>query len=184
LSWSLLIRRPQRAHCQAETPLIVLCRFPRPALGTEDARPVASFVRLKPLHLCDMIEAEADESEFFALRKFLWRVVNRKLRILLGVAGVEERKFVDEVVQRGTQVVANLTNENRDHGIRFWGQRWVPDAGTIRRIGIKANRSGIKIILPEQTDMPLQVRKVFLCPINPLKSAVEWMRRNHAKVVV
>jgi hypothetical protein len=31
-SWSLLIRRAQRAHCQAETPLIVLCRFPEPAL--------------------------------------------------------------------------------------------------------------------------------------------------------
>src|SRR5664280_1927879 len=33
-SWSLLIRRAQRAHCQAETPLIVLCRFPEPALSS------------------------------------------------------------------------------------------------------------------------------------------------------
>jgi hypothetical protein len=33
LSWSLLIRRAQRARCQAETPLIVLCRFPEPALS-------------------------------------------------------------------------------------------------------------------------------------------------------
>jgi signal transduction histidine kinase len=32
-SLSLLIRRAQRAHCQAETPLIVLCRFPGPALS-------------------------------------------------------------------------------------------------------------------------------------------------------
>src|SRR6516164_2108086 len=31
-AWSLLIRRPQRACRQAETPLIVLCRFPGPAL--------------------------------------------------------------------------------------------------------------------------------------------------------
>jgi len=31
-SWSLLIRWAQRARCQAETPLIVLCRFPGPAL--------------------------------------------------------------------------------------------------------------------------------------------------------
>jgi hypothetical protein len=28
----LLIRWAQRARCQAETPLIVLCRFPQPAL--------------------------------------------------------------------------------------------------------------------------------------------------------
>src|SRR5271165_4944293 len=32
-SWSLLIRWAQRARCQAETPLIALFRFPRPALG-------------------------------------------------------------------------------------------------------------------------------------------------------
>jgi hypothetical protein len=31
-AWSLLIRRQQRARRQAETPLIVLCRFPGPAL--------------------------------------------------------------------------------------------------------------------------------------------------------
>jgi hypothetical protein len=29
---SLLIRWAQRARCQAETPLIGLCRFPQPAL--------------------------------------------------------------------------------------------------------------------------------------------------------
>jgi hypothetical protein len=33
-AWSLLIRRPQRACRQAETPLIVLCRFPGPVLAT------------------------------------------------------------------------------------------------------------------------------------------------------
>jgi hypothetical protein len=32
-SLSLLIRRPQRARCQAETPLIALCRFPGPPLN-------------------------------------------------------------------------------------------------------------------------------------------------------
>jgi len=31
-SLSLLIRWAQRARCQAETPLIGLCRFPQPAL--------------------------------------------------------------------------------------------------------------------------------------------------------
>jgi hypothetical protein len=31
-AWSLLIRRQQRARRQAETPPIVLCKFPRPAL--------------------------------------------------------------------------------------------------------------------------------------------------------
>src|SRR6266568_4097054 len=31
-AWSLLIRTQQRACAQAETPPIVLCRFPRPAL--------------------------------------------------------------------------------------------------------------------------------------------------------
>jgi hypothetical protein len=34
-AWSLLIRRHQRARRQAETPPIVLCRFPGPALCFE-----------------------------------------------------------------------------------------------------------------------------------------------------
>src|SRR4029450_5778835 len=36
--WSLLIRRPQRACRQAETPLIVLFRFPGPALTSIASR--------------------------------------------------------------------------------------------------------------------------------------------------
>jgi TIR domain/Putative peptidoglycan binding domain len=35
VAWSLLIRGAQRARRQAETPLIALFRFPRPALGIE-----------------------------------------------------------------------------------------------------------------------------------------------------
>jgi hypothetical protein len=31
-SWYLLIRRHQRARCQAEIPLIILSKFPEPAL--------------------------------------------------------------------------------------------------------------------------------------------------------
>jgi RNA-directed DNA polymerase len=37
LSWSLLIRGAQRARRQAEIPLIVLCRFPGPALSPDGA---------------------------------------------------------------------------------------------------------------------------------------------------
>src|SRR3974390_2152150 len=33
VSWSLLIRRHQRARCQAEIPLIALCKMPEPPLG-------------------------------------------------------------------------------------------------------------------------------------------------------
>jgi hypothetical protein len=37
-SWSLLIRWAQRARCQAETPLIVLFRFLRPALWKKPSK--------------------------------------------------------------------------------------------------------------------------------------------------
>jgi hypothetical protein len=40
---SLLIRGPQRARCQAETPLIVLYRFPRPALNNFSKRVDINF---------------------------------------------------------------------------------------------------------------------------------------------
>jgi hypothetical protein len=53
-SWSLLIRWAQRAHCQAETPLIVLSRFPGPALHTPDHGP--EFIQNLP-HIIGRIEA-------------------------------------------------------------------------------------------------------------------------------
>src|SRR2546422_11061066 len=39
-SCSLLIRGPNLARCQAEAPLIALCRFPKPALVAHDLRAV------------------------------------------------------------------------------------------------------------------------------------------------
>ena len=48
LTWSLLIRGPQRARRQAETPLIVLCRFPGPALI--DAERFVEFERSMSYH--------------------------------------------------------------------------------------------------------------------------------------
>src|SRR6266436_26731 len=39
-SCSLLIRGPNLARCQAEAPLIALCRFPKPALVAHDFRAV------------------------------------------------------------------------------------------------------------------------------------------------
>src|SRR5258707_9097102 len=46
-SLSLLIRWAQRARCQAETPLIVLCRSLRPALIS-----IVEPVRPQPKHAC------------------------------------------------------------------------------------------------------------------------------------
>src|SRR5436190_15659851 len=44
----LLIRRAQRARCQAETPPILLSRFPEPALFRFTGRPVQSAIFISP----------------------------------------------------------------------------------------------------------------------------------------
>jgi hypothetical protein len=53
----------------------------------------------------------------------------------------------------------------------------------IRRVRIEVNFNGLKIALPKGVDMPLQLDKKFLCPIDPLKGAIEWVDR-HGKVPV
>src|SRR5215207_3225729 len=52
-SSSLLIRRPQRARRQAETPPIVLSRFPRPALRMERALGKLRSEIDRSIHLMD-----------------------------------------------------------------------------------------------------------------------------------
>jgi putative ABC transport system substrate-binding protein len=71
---SLLIRWAQRARCQAETPLIGLCRFPQPAL-TAYAAGIGQFaaiqggsssfgVELSPIGARDVGEIERAVAEF------------------------------------------------------------------------------------------------------------------------
>jgi hypothetical protein len=65
---SLLIRWAQRARCQAETPLIVLCRFPGPALSAlADASSLLWRLQLRNIHVGDRWLLLADSWEMQTL---------------------------------------------------------------------------------------------------------------------
>jgi hypothetical protein len=147
--------------------------------------PCASFVRLQFLDHCDMREAHAFEPGRYVPRKFLWRIVNRKLGILLGRARIELSEFEDEIIQGGAQVITDLAKYDADNRSRTWEDVGVSLIGAIRRIRLEVELNRLNIILPETVGAPLQISKMFLCPIDPLRSAIEWVARmNHAKIAI
>jgi hypothetical protein len=112
-------------------------------------------------------------------RKFLWSIVNRKLCALLDDSRIKIGQFKNKIVESRSQIVTNLAEQNTDDGRGPRELEWGPIVSVIRRIRIKVDSNRLKIILPEDIDLPLQLNKMFLCPIDPLKSTVEWMSRNH-----
>jgi len=51
----------------------------------------------------------------------------------------------------------------------------------VRWVRIEIETNGSKIILPKGGDVLFQLDKMLLCPIDPLKSAIEWVEGDHAR---
>lgn len=127
-----------------------------------------------------MRPADTSEAGRYVVCEFLRRVVNRKLSAVLGDAGVLAGELKDQVVESGSQIVTNLPQDDADDQRRAWKEERGPMMNAVRRVRVEIETNGLKIILPKGGDVPSQLGKMFLCPIDPLKSAVEWVGRNHA----
>ncbi len=143
--------------------------------GSENFRPITSFVRLQPLDSCYMACADTIEPGLYASRKLLWRIVDRKLRVIMLGPGIEHGEFVNEIVKSGSQIVANLSEHDAHEMLGSRRQLRMDCARMVRRIRIEVHSGGIKVSLSEIIKKRFELKKMFLCPIDPLKSAVEWM---------
>jgi hypothetical protein len=90
--------------------------------------PFAAVTRLQPLERCLVIGSEFVEPEFslFAatyasagkiLVPRLWRIFDRKFRIVLGLSRVQVEKLIDEIIESGPEIVDRLPDQNGDD----WG---------------------------------------------------------------
>jgi hypothetical protein len=149
---------------------------------SEGWRPCASAVRLQPLDCCDMRDADAYEPDRYVPFEYLWHIVNRKLGAVLDGSAIVPRELKNEIIEGGSQIVTNLSDQNAyDRRMMLEIDR-VSLSRVVRGIGIKMDFNGIKVVLPESPDMSIQLVKMFLCPVDPLKGAVEWVRHNHARI--
>ena len=142
---------------------------------SENLRPIASVARLQALNSCDMCWANADKSTLYASRKFLWSVINRELSVLLDHPRITQREFKNKIIEGCPEIVDALSNEDTEERRKFDLARGMEYVNVIRRLRVEMNDRTLKVVLPEKFDLPLQLSKVFFCPLDPLKGAVEWM---------
>jgi len=145
----------------------------------EQACPIASIVRLQPLDCCDMAGVEALETGLCPPPEVLWRVFDRKLRTVLRDAGIEFGEFKNEVFEGGSQVVANFSYQDGDgHRGRLAQVSVHPIIPPSIRLEIGNN--GLLLLRLMDGDQGPKISKVFVCPIGPVKCAIERMRRHGA----
>lgn len=131
--------------------------------GAKEFRPVASFVRLQALDACYMGIVDTLQERVTVTRKILWCVVDRELRSILGVPGVQPGEGIDEIVEGGAEIVDRFPNQDA----RSWFDQL--DADNVRGCsGDELTLDGsIRIVLPQGIEEGTQLRKMFLCPPDP-----------------
>lgn len=142
--------------------------------------PIASLIRLQPLYCCDMGDIDALEpSSLNPPLESLSFVFYRKLRAILSKAGVEPGKLENEIIKSRSQVIAKFADVNWEAHGRSDRHRDIAVA-FIRRPGVRLEISDKCVSLFNSQivgEFP-DVSKVFICPSDPLGSAIKRMRRH------
>ena len=144
----------------------------------KDLCPTASVVGLIPLNRCYMNGIDSFEEGWYASPKLLWRFLDRELGSILDGTGIESSHLIDKVVQGGSKVVADLANQDSNSVERMGEIERGRILDLIGRIRLELDNHCIMISPLEIGDSTFQLRKVIICPIDPFKSAIEWVVRH------
>ena len=149
----------------------------------ECLRPIASVTRLQPLDRCNMLVADTFESSLPVGPEALFRILNKKLRALYDLAGIEASQVINQVIQSGSQIVDDLPNEKTDdwwYGFdidrEYHSTASHPFLSTIWQSGdywLTLNDNTIVYCLEDGINSTVQIRQVYTCPSNPLIRAIE-----------
>lgn len=150
-----------------ELPVLVWIRD-----GLESPCPVASVVRLQTLEHCDMALVDtAEPTSLFLVPETLGRVFDDKLCAIMNHARIKRGKLENEIIKRGSAVVANLSDQDAEAE----RDRIQIESKYLTGIRIELFERGFFLHLPEIFDGSLKLAKVFVCPADPFKGAVERM---------
>jgi len=145
--------------------------------------PITSIIRLQLLDSCDMFSAQTFEIASAPTPEDILAVLDRKLSFLLNRAGIKACKLIDEIIEGRPQVIDDFPNENLDDMRNFGDfnfERSNDIASLVRRFWLTINDNTIAYSLAEDVNPTIQIRQVFICPSNPLISAIEWV---HSKTI-
>ena len=140
---------------------------------SEGLRPLASIARLQFLDGCDVGITDTLEIcrppsvESASIR------IDRKLRSILLLAGIEKGEFIDQVVEGGAKVVDDFADEDSDVGAEGSGLSPMRPSPLGHRIEIVGQVVLVRIMVPPLS--PFEVLEVVTCPLDPEISPVESM---------
>lgn len=151
-------------------------------------RPLASITRLQPLDSCDVFRGENGEMVSpERVLEYFFGVCNRKLCAIYDSLGIQAGKLINEILQGSPKVLYNVSDEsansqrgfNLGHGSpanRYFAP--LPPYGGDAHLIIQGN--AITYLLGKAPDQGLQSIQVFMCPIDPLISAIQ---RVHSRTI-
>ena len=146
--WCLIY---ERAHSyESKSPMLV-------GVGqvSKRPRPIASRMRLQSLNHCLVFDRKSFETGTNPPLPVLYAIFNRKLRTLLNFSRIQEREFVNKIVQGSPQIIYSFTYKNPEN-------RW--------RINTAGQRQALFISVPtycrtaKGRTLTFDVRQVLLCP--------------------
>jgi len=129
----------------------------------ENGRPVTSTVRLQRLDCCNMCGIESVEpSSIYPPFKSLSLVFDRKLGAIYDEPGIENRKFIDQIIERRPEIITNFSDQDAKAVVE--GEFHVPYDDLIRVFRIGLNQNHLHLFAPPSSGMPYKISKVFFCP--------------------
>lgn len=133
----------------------------------ERLSPIASTVWLERLDCCHMRGIEAVEpSTLLAPREALWLVFNGELSAIDNATAVKDGKLINEIIECGAEVVANLSNDYADNQ-RDRHHLAEANLDLIRSFKIEIPGNKLLLFVPEGFDNGHKLSKVFFSPLNP-----------------
>jgi len=160
--------------------------FVRVGNNSKSFRPFTSIARLQPLDSCDVFRAYSSEIFTFPLSfdattslvKLFYKVLNWKLRSLYLLLGIEVGQLINEVIESSPKVIDDFAH---DDTIYSWGEFWgeFKDkkgnriSPPLRPYKLCLFGSTLEILLDKDTDSSFQIQQVFICPTEPLISAIQ-----------
>jgi hypothetical protein len=113
--------------------------------------------------------------------KSLFIVYNRKLRSFMDESTIENSEFVDQIVERGPEIITSLPHNNAKASIEREEMVGLYN-NLLRMVRVGFDLDGIHLFLPPFHHLPYKISKVFLCPVQSSESVVErgwlgWLRQ-------
>ena len=129
---------------------------------SQSLRPVASFIGLQPLEVCDVAEFHPSKIGLTVPVEILWKIIDRKLCTAMARPRIDEPNFNGDVVQARTELLGKFTDEDISPRVV---RSWLAFRGEAESCALTLDGNKVNIRFPEIFYSLFEIREVFPCPL-------------------